>query len=284
MVRAWYRDVPLWVTLLALLIVGLVIIAISAGFPADVQAAWYGVVLHEIGFASIIASLLGLTIDFWLKAAIARDVFEATLGYILPPQFRDEARRIIGYKFLCEQHLLVVTLEQVNSEAVKVTSMIERKLKNITAYPEKCRNYAHIDEWRFSEGQSEIVECTIQAEGGEPLQSGSPVRDAYTVRAETPEISVEPGQTVKLCSKWIEYRRTNDVSYYHFSAPTVQPEIDVRIPPQLDHMFGFGTADKNIETYRYIDRATLRGTYFPHQAMHVRWWPKGNPDASSPAA
>jgi hypothetical protein len=238
----WFRRLPMWCLLITVMISGIVLILIYNNSSQSQKETWYFVVLHEIGFAAIIASILGFSVDFWLKSAIARDVFEATLGYILPKQFRDEVSRITSYKFVCEAHFLIVNIEIVEPGVVRVTSMSERTLKNITAYAEKYRNRVHVDEWGFRTGNSEILECTSQLQGGEPLKSEARKTDEYTVLAETNELTVEPGQLLKLCSKWVEYRRDNDVCYYHFSTPTFNPEVEIRLPEQhLDYTMGFGT-------------------------------------------
>jgi hypothetical protein len=79
-----------------------------------------------------------------------------------------------------------------------------------------------------------------------------------------------------------EYRRDNDVVSFYFGMPTLNPEIEVRLPPTLDCSISFGTADSDSATeFQYAKRSRLNGVYFPHQAMSVRWWPKGpGPDVN----
>jgi hypothetical protein len=49
------------------------------------ELEWDHGVATELGVALIVAAILGFTIDGFLKTALAKDVFEATLGYILRP-------------------------------------------------------------------------------------------------------------------------------------------------------------------------------------------------------
>src|SRR5262249_48622501 len=155
------------------------------------QIQWDYGVIHELGIALIVAAVLGFTIDFTLKTAIARDVFEATLGYILRPEFRNEVSRITGYTFLCERHVLVVEIKLLGNHVVEVMSTMERKLMNITSYPEKRRNSIHIDDWGFDNGPSEILECNATFQGqrfeGRPTKT-----EPFRLKQETKEVTVGP--------------------------------------------------------------------------------------------
>jgi hypothetical protein len=88
-------------------------------------------------------------------------VFEVAIGHVLRPEFRNEVSRITGYKFLCEQHVLLVEVHQPENHVVEVITSVERIARNITAYAEKQHAYLHIDDWGFNEGSSEILECRI---------------------------------------------------------------------------------------------------------------------------
>ena len=63
--------------LIGLLLFGIILIAF-----------WDHSLLQHLGIALIVAAVLRLTVDFTLKAEVARDVSKATLGYILRPEFR----------------------------------------------------------------------------------------------------------------------------------------------------------------------------------------------------
>ena len=105
------------------------------------------------------------SIDFTLKSAIAEDVFRATLGHILRPEFRNEVSRITGYKFICERHVLVVEVKLLSDHVVEVTTSMERSCRNITAYPEKYHALLAFDEWNFPNGRSKMIECEMSANG-----------------------------------------------------------------------------------------------------------------------
>jgi hypothetical protein len=267
--RLWGKIPPgLVLGVFALLGVGLIVVPHYWAWQRD-----YGIT-SEIGVAFLVAAILGFTIDRWLKAELRDETFLAAIGQILEPEFRAEVSRIIGYKLICESHHLLVEIETTENGLVRVTTSLERKIRNKSAYPEEIQNMAHIDEWGLRQaGKSEIIECTLNI-NGDVVSAGDPKTDAYTVLRETEKRTLKPNQTAILRGKWVEYKSTNDALYYHFAAPTINPEIEVRGTKELDCNFGFGTPNVNIVTLAYAPRKQMIGTYFPHQAMNVRWWPK----------
>ena len=103
----------------------------------------------EIGVALVVASILGFTIDRWMKGELRRDVFLASIGHILAPEFRAEVSRIVGYSLICERHLLLIKIESIGSGLVRITSHVERTIRNRSAYPQSIRNITHMDEWGY---------------------------------------------------------------------------------------------------------------------------------------
>jgi len=259
----------IWLLLVVIFVSGAILIFVSEHF----HPGWDFGLIHELGIAFVVASVLGATIEITLVTKISRDVFEATLGYILLPEFRNEVARITGYKFLCEHHLLLIKLELQSDHVVEVTTSIERKGRNITAYPEKLFAYLHIDDWGFVDRPSIILECRLIA-NNIPFEGHAVTAEPFREKWLSDEAEIGPSGTFTMLSKYKEYRRDNDVVYYFFGMPTKNPEIEVRLPPELDYSISFGGADTAIERSEYADRSQFNGMYFPHQAMSVRWWPK----------
>jgi hypothetical protein len=165
-----------------------------------------------------------------------------------------------------------VDIRLVSDDVVEVTSALERTVRNKSSYPERIEARLDTDEWGFAERASQILECHIEIDGRQ-IPCGQPTRESHSVLARTEYQQLSPDQTARLRYKWIEYKRTNDQLNYHFAYPTLNPEIEVRVPESLDWLCGFGTPGQ-IEEYRYAPRKRFRATYFPHQTMTVRWWGK----------
>src|SRR5205823_2447688 len=154
---------------------------------------------------------------------------------------------------ICEKHSMLVEFSMTGNNVVKIISSIERTIRNKSAYAHPIKNYVHVDEWGYESGMSEILECLLEIEG-QTFAAPSNVRDAFTVRADTEEKSLQPDQVAKMRSKWVEYKNINDDLYYNFNIPTIDPEIEVRSPPELESVTGFGTLVQNIESYQYVPR------------------------------
>jgi hypothetical protein len=265
-------KLPSWATLTVFLILGAALIFISHFYQWQRD---YGIT-SEIGVAFLVAAILGFTIDRWMKAELRTDAFLAAIGHVLAPEFRAEVSRIVGYKLICEKHLLLINIEHVSNELIKVTTSTERTIRNRSAYPQKINNIAHIDEWGYQVGHSQILECVLKIDGVE-IRAEKPQINSYSVYCETAEKTLKPNQEATLRSKYIDYKPVNDDLHYSFAAPTVNPEIEVHAPDDLDWFCNFGTPDENAENVvvsGIAPKRQLKGTYFPHQSMRIRWWPK----------
>ena len=69
-----------------------------------------------MGVAFVIAAVLGLTVDWALKAELARDVFQAAFNYVLPDELKEEVQRVINYKFLCRKHYGLIEVTPAGSD------------------------------------------------------------------------------------------------------------------------------------------------------------------------
>jgi hypothetical protein len=84
-----------------LLFVGLACIIV----PLRVSWNDYGI-LEELGKAPIIAFVLGITIEPWMRKGLARDVFSAAFGYSMPDDFKEEIIRISSQRTICTKHIM----------------------------------------------------------------------------------------------------------------------------------------------------------------------------------
>src|SRR6516225_5870693 len=78
----WGKPPP-WLVLLGILILGLLLIVV----PNYLE--WKGDlgIIPAIGIAFLTSSILGFTIDRWMRAELRTDAFQAALGHVLVPNF-----------------------------------------------------------------------------------------------------------------------------------------------------------------------------------------------------
>lgn len=264
-------KLPLWVVLVFMACISLALIIL----PEVRGWTWDHGVIRDIGIALLSAAVLGFTIDRWLKDDIAKDVFKAALGYVLPEELRDEIRWITGFPSIARKYICHVNIQEIGDGVVKVIIAQEKEIENLTSCSEKIRAAIAIDEWGYVDYPSEILVCEIQGgdEASIKFNNQKIDRKVNTITAQTEEISVEPREKVKLFYKTIEYKRINDDTYLMLQTPTKDPALEVTVSGGLEYSAGFGHRGEVIKE-RYSSRCTLNGTFLPTQHLRVRWWPK----------
>jgi hypothetical protein len=115
-----------------------------------------------IGTALFIAPIIAVGIERWMTKRIARDVFRASLGYSMPPHFKNEILRIADQKLICTRHVMWVNMEMIENDNVRVGVIFQRTIKNIGPGDQEFPGVIHIDDWGFAE-QSKIHRFEITA-------------------------------------------------------------------------------------------------------------------------
>ena len=230
-------------------------------------------VIKELGVAALIASILAATVDQALKTDLAKDAFYAAFSYVLPEELKDEVTRIINYKFLCIEHYMLVEITEINDELVRVHMSTERTIRNVSRYAEPMQGRYAIDEWGFPGHPSRIDRCTLEL-GGETLSGDDnpEYNKGDALGKITAERKIKPEETAKLVSVGSEVHRNNGELLMGFRAPTIQPIVDIRVPPGFKHSCSFGVPDEKVASSDIVQRYRLNGTQFPGQNTRVRWW------------
>jgi hypothetical protein len=232
--------------------------------------------LTGLSNAAVILGFLGLTLEPVMRRAFARDVFLAAFGYHLPEDFKAEIARIASHRVICVKHIMDVKIQEIDSECVRVTTLIERRFENISVTPILWRGTAHVDEWGFSE-PTRILRCEIFDERSGRRKQFNPnnveLEGNRTLKARSPQMICYAGKPLTVLTETSEIRRKNDHTYIVFMTPTRRPEIRIIEKPiglEADADFGNGKKAITLIPYRY----ELEGVYFPPSPMRVRWWPK----------
>jgi len=183
--------------------------------------------------------------------------------------------KILTFEFIDEKHLWTVEIKKIDENIVAVVTTFERLLKNTSSKNRPCCGLYNIEELNFPNRSSDILECEVEDEDNkdniqkfEGFKKGN-----HNIEAKTEPITVKPNHKAKVRGKAIQYRRINDTIYETFMFPAVDPQIEVTISDEFEHMVEFGTRG-DVEKSKYRNIYTLSGVYFPGQYMRVRWWPK----------
>ena len=271
-------DFTRWQKLAGLAVLGL---ALIVGPHLNEAYIWHPLVIisEGIGIAVLSSAILAFTIERWLRADLSKDIFLTAIGHQLPINYREalkaELIRLSEYKFLCERHVLKVTIQPIDDNCVRAVMAIDRVIRNITSSTVELANQIHIDEWNFAQEHSSIAECQIELVGSnKPTKfAGTKTFPNGSILAETKKIKMGAGECARLNSKSAEIRRPTDEISIVFAAPTLKPTIEVDAPDHFRVEVTFGP-DAQSETERYTSRRTLDGTYWPLQRMRIHWWHK----------
>jgi len=121
-------KLPPWARLALWAAFGVALIALKHFVPVK-HGSWCETILEvikDVGIAVVVATVLAATIDRWFSAEIHEEVFEAVIGYLPPPAFKEEIRRLLRYEFVAENHVMRFILEDLDADHVRLTTTIER--------------------------------------------------------------------------------------------------------------------------------------------------------------
>jgi hypothetical protein len=221
----WHKKWPLWLVLTAFFLLGLLCIVLPAIHHVEAD---FGVT-REIGIALLTASLLGISVDIFLKRDIAKDAFEGAVGYVLPEEVKEAIHRLAAIDWFAEEFSLTVDLKIIKPDLIRATIRVRKVMRNITNVSQTMKSFIHVDEWDREE-RSDIVECQIRTEARgvlETLDHSSIKRENMSVYGSTREIRIGAGETVELLATAVEYKRFNDDFYYALGYASKSPEINV---------------------------------------------------------
>jgi hypothetical protein len=122
--------------------------------------------LAGIGIAVVSAAILALTIENWLLSDLAKNVFLTTIGQHLPVEYgnalKSELLRLASYNFFCDRQVLRFKFEPIAGSAhLRLTTIVEKTVRNISSQSEPLRGYIHIDDWGLDE-RSNVTECRAE--------------------------------------------------------------------------------------------------------------------------
>jgi hypothetical protein len=221
---------------------------------------------HELGFALLIAWALSLTVDSYFKRGLLRDAFEAVFGYVLPDYFREELNRISKEVFIAQETRIEFEICRIpNTDLVETTWTWNRKLKNISNKKQEFKLFLGVDDFGFKDHSAKVHNCELQMDSGE--------RVVWTPH-EPKMVCINPEQKFEVYQKCSEVHRSNGVSFFVVFQPSVDPEITIIHPDDIECGHPqFVHPNNTIQTVQ-LNRYRLKGTFMPYQPVIVRWTPK----------
>lgn len=264
------------------LVVAFFLLAIHYAIDFD-TCGWFfkildELVLLELSRAVIIAALVGLVIDWNFSRKLAKDVFEAAVGHIMPPELRPELTWIAGHSLVCIESRHHYTFRRGKSpDAVIVECEWYRVFKNVGSSRCSIPLKLGIDKETTEDFPSRIVKIGY-------LEDGENVEWQYLSEAELARVLEEQEwvvthrmKTINLArdgqikTKWkFEIQKNiDDNEYISFAYPTRGISVTVDPCPDMAVNVSFGHRGKVEQPLS--NTYSLDKTLLPGQYIRVRW-------------
>jgi hypothetical protein len=238
---------------------------------------------EKLAEAVFIAMVLALTVDMYLKRALAKDAVEAAIGYILPPYLQEEMVAIYSNEVVCIDHNQVVVLTELPNGLMSVRIRVERLLENISTAQHNFNPDIVVDEWLVDGIPCRIHECGYKKDDGEPVTAQ--VDSVKPMNGKLPRwiiapppINLTPKDRLSFWYDIEEIKRRSDMHVLQFRYSTNSPRVRVDAPPSISWQVEFAHR-QNTKRERYSNVTVLPGLLLPHQCIFVRWWETAKEEA-----
>ncbi len=249
-----------------------------------ISGSWPQRFVETVGFAFIVAAVIGVTIETTFTHRIAQNVFEVAFGYLLHPDLRNEVRWIYSIRCIASEYKheyeLSALPEDPNKLLVKET--ITRTVESLTEQEESYEPSLGIQEW-FHVHRSSILSVTCSV-GDKRLTLEGGDFDLHPNHRDLPILHADTKHTVGVTKErkatlvWVteEVREWNDQSYSFFTLPSKNPFVRVQVPLELDYEVTFANPNQGELQDLGAGRHRLEALLLPEQAIRLRWWRKAD--------
>lgn len=259
---------------LALIVLGVAIVALVEHYA--MQSTWWKVAEH-FGGATIVAGLLGISVDLWFKKELAHDAFKASMGYLLPAPLRPELEWIYKHSLIAESHLQTIRIERVADGLVAIHQKTIRRVSNVSRKPDKFVVKLGLDDWLHPSHPSKINEVSYRLGKDAASITDFERFPPNGLRLRNPkEVTLNPGDVIEVVTSWTEYREDVGSTYLVMTIPTKGIVVQVEAPHDIDCWVAFQHRDKYLDNTRVGPSSfVLNGVLLPFQAITVKWVDKG---------
>ncbi len=259
--------------MLPLLVVGLVL-QFSKGFFPGLRTEVLES-MSALGSALVVAFVLAVSVDWWLKISIVQDAFKTAIGYILPEELKPELEWIYGRHVICTQHIQDCELAPIDNNTLIFRTKVKRVMRNVSHSREKVHLGLAIDEWFNPARSSRILEFGYVLGNKRWPGEGEHYevkKGSYDLHIEPLELELAPQEELTAYFTSEEIKRTNDEASWVFIWPTKQPLVTVNGYSGLCVTVDFGHREAPGTVKLGTGSFMLPGTLLPFQSLHIRWW------------
>lgn len=267
--RNQWKSHSLTYIMTIVVLIGILFIILPHYYP-NVVTNIAGQLAKDVGIAFVVAGVLGVSVDQFLRRQLAEDAFKASIGYLLPDELKGEMEWIYSTHILCVEHNQTCELRKIDDDTCVIHVYILRKFRNISSSNESLPIVGYADEWFQSGGESRIIsfgytKLDTQNEITERIK-----KEGCVIGGQEPRVSLAPSEEITVWFESEEIKHSNDEQYWVFGCPTLNPTVIVRAFEGTSIIVNFGyrsSAEQlGVGTHR------LSGTLLAGQGIKIRWW------------
>jgi len=267
--NGWYKFLPIGIFVIAGLVGGILISVFSKDF------------LHELGFAFVVAAIIGIIIELTFVTQLARHIFEISFGYLLPKEIAGEVKWVYELSLLVEdyRHDFVITPHPQNANKVIMSEKYTHTVRNITNRKQEVFPQTGIQEWFHPEGDSQVTSFTVTHNKKTMSLTNKQIKsdwDGKCIRGvqSSRKFDLAPNDAYTVVADIKEIKYLNDQTYSYFGIAAKNPYVTVKIDNSLglDYMVTF--ANRNQGELEDLGNGNYRlsGILLPLQSVRIRWW------------
>jgi hypothetical protein len=234
---------------------------------------------HALGHAFIIAAILAITVDHYVKERVLRevslDVSKYLVGYRLPEEVQNRIRELMQTKFIRRKFEVRCTFTESQSGKKLIAEFqIADELQNITSEP-----LFYQDSMEFEKHESVIIhemKChssDIAASyhyDSEALKDFTTANDTHTLTCgkglQIPPVVESVGSSYRFQSKYQQIHPTAFSDYISFKFPTIGVSVEIANAPK-NYLF-FVTPKPEFASHH---RWEYKRLFLPGERITISW-------------
>jgi hypothetical protein len=238
--------------------------------------------LEHLSMAVSISGFIAFFMEVALHQEFAKNVFEASLGFLLPEEMKGELRWIYNQPLICEDMDVKITLLPLKNSGGLLLQEVElvRALRNVTGDTHKYQPGLWVeDNLHVGHPSShKLISCQVEGEPKSPNYADQLEVKRHGLRVTSdekrvPKYKVKRGGKVTATSIYTKTVREQDYEYLHFGAPTTKVTVTVNAPANLTVDVFFSHRDGDPEfTHPTPSVWKLDGVLLPLQGIRVVWF------------
>lgn len=230
-----------------------------------------------LGDALMIASILGLTVDYFLKERVLRevsaDVSKYLIGYRLPSEVQDRIHWLLQTQWIRRNFHIRCRLTEINNDRVNLEITASHEIQNITS---ETLPYQHIIEYEQHDPQRVLemrcdsndqkAQYRIADAGVQPREKPGDlgVMEVFGKKVKIPPVHESIGRTYTFaCRYTVEFP-----SHYSDAVSFSQPTINVVLEVECPNTYRITASGANVSTH---NRWEYKKIFLPGENVTFRW-------------